>query len=184
MNAVINDPPEIAPAKDMAGRVKTRDWERVSNDLDAQGCAMIDRLLTPEECDAMAGLYQVDDMFRSRVVMGRHGFGRGEYKYFSYPLPDIVAGLRTSIYPQVWCRLRIAGTTQWVSTCVSRRRMPISSRAAMLRASVGRRRCCCNMRSAITTVCIKTCTASTSFRCRSLFCYPSRDGISRAASLF
>ncbi len=101
MNAVVNHPPEIAPAKDMAGRVKTRDWERVSNDLDAQGCAMIDRLLTPEECDAMAGLYQVDGMFRSRVVMGRHGFGRGEYKYFSYPLPDIVAGLRSSIYPRL-----------------------------------------------------------------------------------
>jgi hypothetical protein len=101
MNAVVNHPPEIAPAKDMAGRVKTRDWERVSNDLDAQGCAMIDRLLTPEECDAMAGLYRVDGMFRSRVVMGRHGFGRGEYKYFSYPLPDIVAGLRSSIYPRL-----------------------------------------------------------------------------------
>ncbi len=101
MNAVVNHPPEIAPAKDMAGRVKTLDWERVSNDLDAQGCAMIDRLLTPEECDAMAGLYQVDGMFRSRVVMGRHGFGRGEYKYFSYPLPDIVAGLRSSIYPRL-----------------------------------------------------------------------------------
>jgi uncharacterized protein len=101
MNAVVNHPPEIAPANDMAGRVKTRDWERVSNDLDAQGCAMIDRLLTPEECDAMAGLYQMDGMFRSRVVMGRHGFGRGEYKYFSYPLPDIVAGLRSSIYPRL-----------------------------------------------------------------------------------
>jgi hypothetical protein len=98
MNAVVNHPPEIDPAKDMAGRVKTLDWERVSTDLDAQGCAIIDGLLTPEECDAMAGLYQVDGIFRSRVVMGRHGFGRGEYKYFSYPLPDIVAGLRTSIY--------------------------------------------------------------------------------------
>jgi len=98
MNAVVNHPPEIDPAKDMAGRVKTLDWERVSTDLDAQGCAIIDGLLTPEECDAMAGLYQVDGIFRSRVVMGRHGFGRGEYKYFSYPLPDIIAGLRTSIY--------------------------------------------------------------------------------------
>ena len=101
MNAVVNHPPEIDPAKDMAGRVKTLDWERVSTDLDAQGCAIIDGLLTPEECDAMAGLYQVDGIFRSRVVMGRHGFGRGEYKYFSYPLPDIVAGLRSSIYPRL-----------------------------------------------------------------------------------
>jgi len=98
MNAVVSHPPEIDPAKDMSGRVKTLDWERVSTDLDAQGCAIIDGLLTSEECDAMAGLYQVDGIFRSRVVMGRHGFGRGEYKYFSYPLPDIIAGLRTSIY--------------------------------------------------------------------------------------
>jgi hypothetical protein len=99
MIAVVNDPSEIAPAKDMVGRVTAFDWGRVSSDLDAQGCAMIEGLLTPEECEVMAGLYQIDDMFRRRVVMGRHGFGRGEYKYFSYPLPDIIAGLRTSIYP-------------------------------------------------------------------------------------
>jgi uncharacterized protein len=81
--------------------VKSLDWERVSKDLDAQGCAMIEGLITPEECDALAGLYPVDGIFRSRVVMGQHGFGRGEYKYFSYPLPDIIAGLRTVIYPRL-----------------------------------------------------------------------------------
>ena len=101
MNAVINVPSEIAVRKDMSGRVTARDWRRLSNDLDAQGCAVIDGLLTQEECDAMSGLYQVDEMFRSRVVMGAHGFGRGEYKYFTYPLPDIVASLRTSIYPHL-----------------------------------------------------------------------------------
>ena len=99
MNAVINVPSEIAVPKDMAGRVTARDWQRLSNDLDAQGCAVIDGLLTQEECDAMTGLYKVDEMFRSRVVMELYGFGRGEYKYFTYPLPDIIAGLRTSIYP-------------------------------------------------------------------------------------
>ena len=101
MIAVVHDPSEIASSKDLTGRVTARDWQRVSNDLDAQGCAMIEGLLTPEECAAIAGLYQGDDMFRSRVVMGSHGFGRGEYKYFSYPLPDIVTGLRTSIYPHL-----------------------------------------------------------------------------------
>lgn len=95
---VVNDPSKRGLAKDIVRRVKARDWERVSNDLDAQGCAMIDGLLAPEECNAIAGLYQSDGMFRSRVEMGSHGFGRGEYKYFRYPLPDIVAGLRTSIY--------------------------------------------------------------------------------------
>jgi hypothetical protein len=101
MHAVVKEALAITPATDIAGRVKMRDWEQVSQDLDAQGCAMIKGLITPEECDALAGLYPVDGIFRSRVVMGRHGFGRGEYKYFSYPLPDIIAGLRTSIYPHL-----------------------------------------------------------------------------------
>jgi hypothetical protein len=77
------------------------DWNEVARDLDAQGSAMLDRLLSPEECRAISALYPQDNLFRSRVVMGRHGFGRGEYKYFSYPLPDLVAELRTAIYPQL-----------------------------------------------------------------------------------
>lgn len=81
------------------GRVKALDWERVSRDLDAQGSAMIERLLSPYECQAIAGLYGKDDLVRSRVVMTRHGFGRGEYKYFGYPLPDLIAELRTAVYP-------------------------------------------------------------------------------------
>jgi hypothetical protein len=73
----------------------------VSQDLDARGSAVIAGLLSPEQCQTVAGLYQGDTGFRSRVVMGRHGFGRGEYKYFSYPLPPLVAGLRTSLYPHL-----------------------------------------------------------------------------------
>jgi uncharacterized protein len=96
MNALVKEPPAVTPAKDVADRVKLLDWERVLKDLDAQGCARIEGLITPEECDALAGLYPVDGIFRSRVVLGRHGFGRGEYKYFSYPLPDMISGLRTS----------------------------------------------------------------------------------------
>ena len=91
----------MASSKSTATRVKTIDWERVSQDLDAQGSAMIERLLSPDECQALAALYPKDDIFRSRVVMARHGFGRGEYKYFSYPLPDLIAGLRTAIYPHL-----------------------------------------------------------------------------------
>ena len=86
---------------DMAGRVNGFDWESVSRDLDGQGCARIAEVLTPAECAALAGLYPRDGMFRSRVVMARHGFGRGEYKYFNYPLPDIVQSLRTSMYPRL-----------------------------------------------------------------------------------
>jgi uncharacterized protein len=101
MNAPVKEALAITPATDVAGRVKALDWERVSKDLDAQGYAMIERLISPAECEALAELYPEDGIFRSRVVMGRHGFGRGEYKYFSYPLPDMIAGLRTSIYPHL-----------------------------------------------------------------------------------
>jgi hypothetical protein len=101
MNAFIKEALPVATAQDVAGRVKALDWERVSKDLDAQGCAMIEGLVSPEECDALAALYPVDGIFRSRIVMGRHGFGRGEYQYFRYPLPDIISALRTSIYPQL-----------------------------------------------------------------------------------
>jgi len=99
----------VASASDAAARVKSIEWERVSEDLDARGSALIERLITPPECDALSMLYPLDDVFRSRVVMERHGFGRGEYKYFSYPLPDLVAGLRKAIYPRLvpvanrWC---------------------------------------------------------------------------------
>ena len=91
----------ITSAKDIAQRVKTIEWERVSQDLDAQGSAIVKHLITPAECDGLAQLYLEDGIFRSRVVMAQHGFGRGEYKYFSYPLPDIIAGLRTAIYPHL-----------------------------------------------------------------------------------
>jgi hypothetical protein len=75
------------------------DWSRLEGDLDAQGSAVIGHLLSPQECDTLVALYHREDQFRSRVVMARHGFGRGEYKYFSYPLPGLIGGLRTALYP-------------------------------------------------------------------------------------
>ena len=74
------------------------DWQRIGADLDAQGFAVIPGLLEAEECRALSRLYPADEQFRSRIVMGRHGFGRGEYKYFAYPLPDLIADLRTELY--------------------------------------------------------------------------------------
>jgi hypothetical protein len=79
----------------------TNDWKNVARDLDAQGSALLEHLLSAEECRAISALYPQDDLFRSRVVMGRHGFGRGEYKYFNYPLPDRLAELRAAIYPHL-----------------------------------------------------------------------------------
>lgn len=101
MNAVVKEALASVQANDVVNRVNTLDWELVSRELDARGCAIIESLITPEECDALARLYPVDDIFRSRVVMARHGFGSGEYKYFSYPLPDVVSELRTEIYPRL-----------------------------------------------------------------------------------
>jgi hypothetical protein len=89
------------PHDAIATRVGAIDWARISADLDAQGCAVIEKLLSADECDALAALYPDDAHFRSRIVMGRHGFGRGEYKYFSYPLPDLIAELRPALYAQL-----------------------------------------------------------------------------------
>ena len=77
------------------------DWDAVSAGLDGEGCARIEGLLSSAECVALAALYSSEAPFRSKVVMERHGFGRGEYKYFSYPLPEFVGGLRTAIYPRL-----------------------------------------------------------------------------------
>ncbi|HEX3253393.1 MAG TPA: 2OG-Fe(II) oxygenase, partial [Pyrinomonadaceae bacterium] len=76
-------------------------WTQVYEDLDAEGNAIIRGMLSSDECDRMRALYENEDIFRSQVVMERHGFGRGEYKYFRYPLPDLIAALRTSIYPHL-----------------------------------------------------------------------------------
>jgi hypothetical protein len=82
-------------------RLRAYDWTDVGAHLDANGWAMLDGMLSAEECRALAGLYEGGGRFRSHVVMARHGFGRGEYKYFAYPLPELVADLRTAIYPRL-----------------------------------------------------------------------------------
>jgi len=91
----------IRPAEPVVDWTGAIDWGRVSQDLDAYGSAVVERLLSPEECRDLIALYPAEDLFRSRVVMARHGFGRGEYKYFQYPLPDTIAGLRTAVYPRL-----------------------------------------------------------------------------------
>jgi hypothetical protein len=78
---------------------KDIDWAAAAESLDAYGCAVLPSLISPAECGVLASLYSDDSRFRSRVVMARHGFGRGEYKYFAYPLPKQIAGLRTTLYP-------------------------------------------------------------------------------------
>ena len=74
------------------------DWQTVNASLDERGSAVVERLFSPAQCRALAALYENDALFRSRVVMARHGFGRGEYKYFAYPLPELLAAQRTALY--------------------------------------------------------------------------------------
>ena len=82
-------------------RVEAIPWEQVYRDLDAEGFAIITGVLSTDECEEIRELYEKKNVFRSNVVMERHGFGRGEYRYFSYPLPRLIATLRTSVYPHL-----------------------------------------------------------------------------------
>jgi uncharacterized protein len=78
-----------------------QDWSRIAAELDEQGWAVLPGLLAAGDCEKVAALYDQDEIFRSQVVMARHGFGRGEYRYFAYPLPSTVQRLRTSLYPHL-----------------------------------------------------------------------------------
>jgi hypothetical protein len=106
MSTLLKEDPMWAPETPVAlpkganaiARAEGLDWQAIGKELNEQGCGVLSGVLRPRECEALAALYPNEVGFRSRIVMGRHGFGRGEYKYFSYPLPDIVEGLRTSLY--------------------------------------------------------------------------------------
>jgi uncharacterized protein len=93
--------PKTSSATNIDARVDGYSWSKVSEHLDEHGWALVKNLLTSSECEAVAGLYADDRHFRSHIVMARHGFGRGEYKYFTYPLPETVAELRTALYPRL-----------------------------------------------------------------------------------
>src|SRR4029078_8723059 len=82
-----------------AGRTLAVDWLSAEQVRTHKGFPVLPKLLTPAECKDLSGYYSDDSRFRSRIDMTRHGFGRGEYKYFSYPLPDLIADLRTALYP-------------------------------------------------------------------------------------
>jgi hypothetical protein len=79
-------------------RIDARDWVSVESDLNSRGCAPIAQLLSPAECASVTELYASDRLFRSTIVMARHNFGRGEYRYFNYPLPSLVDSFRTALY--------------------------------------------------------------------------------------
>jgi uncharacterized protein len=82
-------------------RIVEYDWTAVGTELQNFGCAVLPGLLTPRECDDVTALYPHEQHFRSHIHMARHGFGKGEYRYFKYPLPALIAELRTALYPHV-----------------------------------------------------------------------------------
>ena len=98
MTTALNHP---ATTRNSVARVSALEWNGISQELDDQGSAVLASVLTPDECKGLTDLYPDDALFRSRIVMARHGFGRGEYQYFRYPLPDIIADLRTVLYSRL-----------------------------------------------------------------------------------
>jgi uncharacterized protein len=87
--------------KSVGARVASHDWAAIGEDLNAYGCAVLPKLLKADECRSIAALYAQEEHFRSHIHMARHGFGKGEYRYFKYPLPALIAGLRTALYAQI-----------------------------------------------------------------------------------
>jgi uncharacterized protein len=82
-------------------RVSRYDWRRIDSELGSYGGAVLEKLLTPRECSLIAALYSKEEHFRSHIVMARHGFGKGEYRYFKYPLPKLIGDLRTALYSRL-----------------------------------------------------------------------------------
>jgi uncharacterized protein len=97
MSTALTDRGELGVAE----RAARLDWQQIVSDLDSYGCALAKGVLTPEECHELSSCYDHDGHFRSRIVMARHGFGRGEYKYWAYPLPKTIETLRTTLYPRL-----------------------------------------------------------------------------------
>lgn len=106
---------------DIESRLAGRDWPAITDQIDTHGCAVLDGLLTADECRDLAALYSEPQHFRSHIQMARHGFGRGEYRYFRYPLPPLLAGMRSALYPPL---ARIAN--RWAGRLDQATRYPAS----------------------------------------------------------
>jgi hypothetical protein len=87
--------------KNIVHMIERIDWEKCSEDLNADGYAVIEKLIAPSQCQSIATLYDDDQQFRKRVIMEKHGFGKGEYKYFAYPLPKMIEEIRTAVYAKL-----------------------------------------------------------------------------------
>jgi hypothetical protein len=151
-------------------RVRGLDWSHLTEQLNGFGNAVIEGLLTPEECRKISSLYPDDNQFRSHVHMARHGFGKGEYKYFKYPLPDLLRELRTALYPFLAFVANAWNERMGIGRAAILNRMRTSSSSVMKLGRRGPRRCCCNMCRATSTACTKTSMEIWRFLCKSRSC--------------
>src|SRR5207237_1055462 len=101
MSSVANILPSVSVADAAGARLDRYDWADIADALDRNGAAVLRKLLSLRECQEIAALYPREALFRSHVVMARHGFGKGEYRYFNYPLPDLIGGLRAALYARL-----------------------------------------------------------------------------------
>ena len=101
MSVRLNVVRPVLGVESASARVGSYDWQELSAELNGYGCAVMERLMSPEECRQIADVYLREEHFRSHIQMARHGFGKGEYRYFKYPLPDLLAGFRAAIYPHL-----------------------------------------------------------------------------------
>ncbi|WBU53005.1 2OG-Fe(II) oxygenase [Paracoccus sp. SCSIO 75233] len=101
MNAVSDFIPAAPVVKSAEQRLATYDWSAFADEMNNFGCATLKGILSPEECRRLAALYPQEQHFRSHIHMARHGFGKGEYRYFKYPLPDLLGGLRTALWTKL-----------------------------------------------------------------------------------
>ncbi|MBI1292092.1 proline hydroxylase [bacterium] len=133
---VIGSTRSVSLASCVEARIADCHWAAIAEELDGFGCAILPQLLSPDECRALSSLYSDESHFRSHVIMARHGFGKGEYRYFKYPLPDILGELRSALYP------RFAGLANtWNETMGIAQRYPDTLAAYLERChAAGQRR--------------------------------------------
>ena len=169
-------------AESAEDRVAVYNWQELAGELSDYGCAVLLNLLSADECRGIVGLYSDESHFRSHVHMARHGFGKGEYRYFKYPLPQVIGGLRTALY------LHLATiANEWNGRMAIPERYP-ATHASFLkrfttRARGAQRRCCCSMFRVTSIACTRTSTAISHSQSRLRSSSLSRATISLAASL-
>jgi hypothetical protein len=168
-------------AASLPERIAQLPWPRLAGELDANGTAVLPGLLSADQCAALAASYARAALFRSRVVMAQHGFGRGEYQYFAYPLPELVAQLRSALYASL---APIAN--RWHEALQLATRFPAEHAAFLEHCHrAGQTRptpLLLRYGAAITIACTRTCTATRYFRCSSRYCCPHRGRISAAVN--